>query len=234
MNKQTIIHVAVELFLITSITVFLTKRIKSQDQIIHELQHKLEDQGKKIEKLGSTINQLFAIIDELQNDSHQRQNNPQTLRRRRVSNFDEDDIYQTPKQKITPQPYSQRPQQQMQQQQMQQQMHQQQMQQYNQQPQHPQHHQNPMMEMMSLQMGLPMEALLGSIMPGMLGQMSQMDPKVEVVYQTHAPKNQPKVDIQITDEDDPDVDEALNLVLQQQNKEVPEQNQQSVQTEQKS
>ena len=81
MQRQTLVHVAVEFLIVSSLAVYLSKRLKSQDVVIHELKHTIEDQSKKIEKLSSALNNLYAIVDEIQIESYPR-NVPQPIRRR--------------------------------------------------------------------------------------------------------------------------------------------------------
>lgn len=164
MNLILIGHIATELIVFSTLTIYFQKKLKAQQGVIDVLKQELQDHDKKINILAQ---QLSVLTQRMSSEAEQLPS-PQPMLRKRIVNTDQYNQAQVIQQ-----------QQMMQQAQQQQQMMQQQMMQQAQQQQQ-QQSQPQGAQLRILSQGMPMfpvEALLGSLMP----QMPQMRQKQEEV-----------------------------------------------------
>ena len=167
MNLILIGHIATELIVFSTLTIYFQKKLKAQQGVIDVLKQELQDHDKKINILAQ---QLSVLTQRMSSEAEQLPS-PQPMLRKRIVNTD-----QYNQAKVIQQQAQQ--QQMMQQAQQQQQMMQQQMMQQAQQQQQQSQPQGAQLRILSQGMPMfPVEALLGSLMP----QMPQMRQKQEEV-----------------------------------------------------
>ena len=70
MNKHTLIHIAAEVLVITTVTVFLMKKTKKAETGIRYVQDQLEESNKKIASLEKHIDSLYQMIEALGDQSN--------------------------------------------------------------------------------------------------------------------------------------------------------------------
>lgn len=169
MNLILIGHIATELIVFSTLTIYFQKKLKAQQGVIDVLKQELQDHDKKINILAQ---QLSVLTQRMTSETEQLPS-PQPMLRKRIVNTDQYNQAQ-----VIQQQQAQQQQQMMQQAQQQQQMMQQQMMQQAQQQQQQSQPQGAQLRILSQGMPMfPVEALLGSLMP----QMPQMRQKQEEV-----------------------------------------------------
>jgi hypothetical protein len=196
MNKSLIIHVVSEAVVILLAVIVLQKQIGGLKQEVAKLNETAKQQEQQLSKCMHHIQQLYMILDQPVNMKGGYQQQPQ--RRMNDEEGFSHSVMPSMQQQMQPQ-NQQHPQNQMQQQ-MQQQMNQ-----MMQQMMPPQASQIPQMPKINNMMSDIMN-LVPAIMPLMSGNPAN----VIIAELEKAPPKEAAASVEVMDDDDPDVDEALN------------------------
>ena len=65
MSKQVIIHAVVELLIISSITVFLNRRIRSSEDVIRGLKQQVDNQQNSLNSMSKQMDHIYGILESL-------------------------------------------------------------------------------------------------------------------------------------------------------------------------